>query len=101
MDTDNDGCETGELRLTGGTSSSSSGVVEVCVNGVWGTICDYKNEWSDNNTAVACNQLNLDFSSNLIHTQTANSSVYVNTCVWYYRCFILCDWIFFEWSSPV
>ena len=66
---DAEGCETGELRLVGGVAGSSSGVVEVCVNGVWGTFCDYRNEWSHENTVVVCRQLNLQTSSNkqLIH----------------------------------
>ena len=50
--------------------------MEVCVNGVWGTICDYKNEWTlndtMNNTVVVCNQLNLTTHSKMIATQLNN-----------------------------
>ena len=54
-----DGCETGDVRLVGGVANSSSGVVEVCVGGVWGTVCDYSYEWGYENAAVVCRQLNL------------------------------------------
>ena len=60
----NEHCETGELRLVGGVAGSPNGVVEVCVNGVWGTFCDYRNEWSHENTVVVCRQLQLPTSSN-------------------------------------
>ena len=62
QDGDNN-CETGEVRLVGGVAGSSSGVVEVCVNGVWGTVCDYNKEWSHENAAVVCRQLNLPVTS--------------------------------------
>ena len=39
-------CETGEVRLVGGVDNSSSGVLELCSNGGWGTVCDYRNEWN-------------------------------------------------------
>lgn len=55
----NDGCETGEVRLAGGVANSSSGLVELCVAGVWGTIHDVNSVWSYENAAVVCHQLNL------------------------------------------
>ena len=55
-------CMTGDVRLEGGVADSSSGVVEICVDGVWGTVCDYFNEWSYDNAAVICRQLNLPTS---------------------------------------
>ncbi|CAI8027223.1 Deleted in malignant brain tumors 1 protein [Geodia barretti] len=58
-----DDCQTEEVRLVGGVTGSSSGVVEVCVNGVWGTVCDYNNEWTNENAAVVCRQLNLPISN--------------------------------------
>ena len=63
FDPDVDDCQTEEVRLVGGVTGSSSGVVEVCVNGVWGTVCDYNNEWTNENAAVVCRQLNLPISS--------------------------------------
>ena len=56
-----DNCMTGEARLMG-KDTSSSGVVEVCVDGVWGVVCDYPKAWSHENAAVVCRQLNLPTS---------------------------------------
>ena len=55
-------CLTGDVRLVGGVAHSSSGVVEICVDGVWGTVCDYFNEWNYDNAEVICRQLNLPTS---------------------------------------
>ena len=56
-------CVTGEVRLVGGVANSSSGLLEVCAHGVWGTVCDYRTEWNYENAAVVCRQLNLPTSS--------------------------------------
>ena len=45
----------GHLRLTGG-SVSTEGRVEICLGGVWGTVCN--DRWSDQNAQVVCRQLN-------------------------------------------
>ena len=47
-------CTHGALRLVGGRSSNE-GRVEICINGVWGTMCD--NYWDNNDAAVVCRQL--------------------------------------------
>lgn len=52
-------CTHGDIRLSSQADNSSalsrSGLLEVCVNGAWGTVCD---ELFDNNDAkVACAQL--------------------------------------------
>ena len=54
-------CTDGDVRLVGG-SSDYEGLVEVCVNNVWGTICygtsrySY-NYWHQSDGAVVCRQL--------------------------------------------
>ena len=47
-------CTTGEIRLTDGTTQYE-GRVEVCINGVWGTVCDYG--WDTREAYAVCHQL--------------------------------------------
>lgn len=49
-------CTTGEVRLVGGpTSVPNEGRVEVCINRVWGAVCD--DGWSVADANVVCDQL--------------------------------------------
>ena len=48
------GCNNGDVRLQGGTGADE-GRVEVCMNGVWGTVCD--NSWNDSDATIVCQQL--------------------------------------------
>ena len=43
-----------EMRLVNG-GSSLEGRLEVCLNGVWGTICDQS--WDDTDAGVVCSQM--------------------------------------------
>ena len=48
-------CICGEIRLVGG--DNTSGRVEICLEGGWGTVCD--NGWHSNDARVVCRQLGL------------------------------------------
>ena len=56
-------CSYGVLRLVGGRSSNE-GRVEICINGVWGTVCH--SSWGDNDARVVCRQLGYSVSTGSI-----------------------------------
>ena len=56
-------CTSGSIRLNGGTIDKE-GRVEVCVNGVWGSICD--DGWDTTDAVVVCWQLGYSNSSSCI-----------------------------------
>ena len=47
-------CENGDVRLAGGTTAQE-GRVEVCRNGVWGTICS--DEFDEAEAYILCREL--------------------------------------------
>ena len=47
-------CSNGDIRLQGG-SNDTEGRVEICMNAVWGTVCDDFFNFTD--ASVACRQL--------------------------------------------
>lgn len=48
-----------DIRLsnTGGLYSGARGLLEIKINETWGTVCDSKNGWSEENAEVVCKQL--------------------------------------------
>ena len=53
-------CEHGDIRLENG-ATRFEGRVEVCVNNVWGTVCD--DLWGENDATVVCRQLGFSTAS--------------------------------------
>lgn len=54
-------CNNGDLRLQDGPSERE-GRVEICMNGIWGSICD--NLWDDVDATVVCRQLGFSDQGN-------------------------------------
>ena len=59
ISTPNENCIHGELRLEGGSDDMQAGTregrVEICINNVWGTVCD--TSFGRQDAEVVCRQL--------------------------------------------
>ena len=75
----------GAVRLQGLSGSALAGRVEVCHNGLWGTICgDSATEpWRLKNAQVVCKQLGRSGALNAILQQTYVNWLYVLKILWY------------------
>ena len=57
------GCSNGTIQLGSG-QSTNEGRVDVCINGVWGTVCD--DHWDTSDARIVCRQLGLPYTGNKI-----------------------------------
>ena len=48
------GCSNGDARLMNGTAPNE-GRVEICYNGVWGSVCD--SGWDNSDAIIVCRQM--------------------------------------------
>ena len=64
-------CETGTVRLVGGTTNST-GRLEICANGVWGRVCNKLQYWGPDNAMVVCRQLGFSDKGKLYTTVLLN-----------------------------
>ena len=55
-------CGDGEVQLLGG-GKEGEGLVEICINNRWGTICGNSDaRWDNDEAAVVCRQLGYDLA---------------------------------------
>ena len=52
-------CTKGTVRLVGGMNETE-GQVEICLCGLWGTVCD--NVWTDREAKLVCEQLGFPYT---------------------------------------
>ena len=58
------GCAEGDVQIVGGTNGLE-GLVEVCRDNEWGTVCDQM--WDNTAASVACRQLGLASTGTYVH----------------------------------
>eukprot|EP00731_Ephydatia_muelleri_P030942 Em0022g456a len=67
------GCKEGQTRLAG--NNSNEGVVEMCFNGQWGTICDASNRWTEATSGLLCQTLGLGNRGSIVRGYRAQRGV--------------------------
>ena len=71
-------CSNGDVRLVNDTVlDSDAGRVEVCVNGVWGSICD--TGFTVNDAKVVCSSLGLSNTCELNHNESCSFICFCNS----------------------
>ena len=77
-------CTTGDVRLTDGPTEYE-GRVEICMNGVWGSVCDYG--WDTSEAITVCKQLGY-----------AGENCVFNMISYYrFRWDLLCKFLLWSW----
>ena len=73
-------CTNGQLRLAGG-NIANEGRVEICMDTLWGTVCD--NSWGSADATVVCRQLGYSGQGQQAHFQIFEEilSVYTLICL--------------------
>ena len=65
-------CNDGEVRLVGGKAEREGNlIVEMCYNGVWGTVC--ADGWNKIATDVVCNQLGHSNSPSKLNIKSSHA----------------------------
>ena len=75
-------CQEGSLRLEGGVTQEL-GRLEICVNGVWGVVCN--KDWDDCDSAVACKELGFNTQGKTISIIVDNELI---TFLFYHACIL-------------